>query len=230
MVFRLGVGTFALAKAGPAGVARDYFLLDDELFAKAAATFIPDASFLDIYPFQLLGTLQEGGAVNLAIASGALAHSLRLDRPFSRVAPGRGASVYDFTVRPHDAYPAVWPHVGGQVEVDCVFFGKRDDKWKLFVVEAKLGRPDSSSRLPKYKLVYPVSALSGKGIPEDIEVIPVYLRSWFDEDARMAFFATAECSLPDVWSPVVSSLQPASSSVLAMPMAMLGATRKRPNV
>jgi hypothetical protein len=98
MVFRLGFSSdgattqFGLAYA-PDRI-EDYFLVDDEIFPKIATTFIPDATAHELFPFRLLGSLVEVGAVNLAIASGLLGHALGLDRPFPRVAPATGTSNY----------------------------------------------------------------------------------------------------------------------------------------
>jgi hypothetical protein len=222
MVFRLGVGTsqsahFALAKADR-DLASEFFLCDDSIFQIGEEAFVPDASVRDLYPFQLLGRVNEDGAVDLAIVSGLLAQALDIDPPSPRVAPARTASAFSFQVRPHFSYPeVVWDHVAGQVEVDAAFLAKRAGKWKLFVIEAKCGEPTVSCRLPKYKLVYSASVLAQRRLPKDIEIVPVYLRSWQDADLSHIHYAIVECDLGNRDSPVVAALVPREGRRFVMP-------------
>lgn len=222
MVFRLGVANgksahFALARA-VRDLASEQFLRDEVIFNRQEEVFVPDAAARDLYPYQLLGKVNEDGAVDLAIASGLLGEVLGLDQPFPRVAPARTASSYTFTVRPHQDYKdAVWTHASGQVEVDGAFLARRAGKWKLFVVEAKAGPPEEAGRLPKYKLVYSASVLAQRRLPSDIEIIPVYLRSWQDDDLAHVHYAIAECTLGDREQPVVASLDARKVSRVVMP-------------
>lgn len=222
MIFRLGVGSaqsahFALARADK-DLAAEMFLRDEELFACAEEVFIPDASARDLYPYQLLGRVNEDGAVDLSVASGLLGEVLGLDQPFPRVAPARTASAFTFDVRPHSSYAQVcWNHRSGQVEVDAAFLARRGGKWKLFVIEAKSGPPEKNGRLPKYKLVYSASVLAQRRLPPDIELIPVYLRSWQDKDLSHIHYAVVECELGDRDKPIVSELTPKAARRFVMP-------------
>lgn len=215
MVFRLGFSSdgtttqFGLACA-PDRI-EDYFLIDNEIFPKTSTTFIPDATAHELYPFRLLGSLVEVGAVNLAIASGLLGHALGLDRPFPRVAPATGSSSYTFDVAPHSRYDIRWRHNNGQVEIDAILLAKRGGRWCLFVIEAKHG-PMSS--LAKMKLVYPAAAVATKRLPSDVPIIPVYLRSWQEAGDRL-HYAIAECTCPDPRQPssAVASLSVTNSAI-----------------
>ena len=92
MVFRLGgqgSGTrFGLVRADQ-NLEREFFLRDEDCFQLGVSptTFMSESGMNVFYPFQLLGSNQEGGAVNLAIASGLLAWALRLDDPQQVVVP-----------------------------------------------------------------------------------------------------------------------------------------------
>jgi len=221
MVFHLGSPTglggrrttrFALIKA-PSGV-EEFFLVDAKVFACAEETFIPTASYHEMYPFQLLGSIVETGAVNLAIASRLLAEALRLDEPSPRLAPATGASTYTFKVMPHSLCDVMWDHVAGQVEVDAVVFARRGGRWTVFVIEGKHGELESLSKL---KLAYATLAIATKRVPSDVQIVPVYMRSW-EEEGRL-LFGVAECEMVDprsAQSPV-ASITVKSARLLSMP-------------
>lgn len=219
MVFRLGQGHFALARAGGRGLVDEFFLDDSKLFSEPVKTYVPDVPYEVLYAYQLLTTIQESGAVNFAIASGLLGHVLRLDRPFPRVAPAKGASIYDFIVKPSRSRPEKWEHVAGQVEIDSVFLARRRGNWKIFVIEAKHGKPGVDSRLPKYKLAYPALVLTGKRMRGDLEIIPVYLRSWIDGASGDICFGVAECKPFPRDNPAVADIEvDQAPQVLTMPI------------
>lgn len=198
MVFHLGASigarsrttSFALVKC-PRGV-EEFFLIDEQIFPLESETFIPRASYQELYPFQLLGSIVEAGAVNLAIASGLLAEGLGLDEPSPRLAPATGASTYSFAVVPRSDIDVMWPHRAGQVETDAVIFARRSGRWTLFVLEAKHGRRAS---LSKAKLADAALAIGTKSVPKDVMIVPVYLRSWEEEGRLM--FGVAECEMTD---------------------------------
>ena len=178
MVFRLGQETgarttkFALARSKNGW--KDYFLLDNEIFAAVGPeVFIPSGSARDLYVFQLLPALTETSLVNLALASGVLGTALQLDEPDRPIIPATGQTVFSFKFRPHPSIDTVWDHDRGQVEIDALFTARRKGKETLFLVEAKTG--NELSTLAKHKLVYPLLALCGH-IPSYFDIVPVYLR------------------------------------------------------
>jgi hypothetical protein len=194
MVFRLGKGRydsttqFALARA-PNGI-EEFFLKDIDLFEEPSLAFEPRLLHDEILPFRLFGELTEGGALNLAIAAGLLAHALGLDEPHPRFAPAAGCSTYTFDVAPHVSYhTALWQHCGGQVDIDAIVYGRRNGKPHLFTIEAKHGKRGS---LAKTKLYYAAAAMETCNIPSDLPIIPVYLRSWGDKGHRYQY-GIAEC-------------------------------------
>lgn len=220
MVFRLGCGIdrnstqFALVKARQS---IEEFFLRDDLATGEAQTFVPDVSVAELFPFELLGTLTETGAVNLAIAAGLLGHSLGCDEPFPRVAPATGASTYDFIVKPDARFSELeWHHRRGQVEIDTVFLGRREGRRILFVVEAKHGAPSERSSLAKTKLAYACSAIATKRVPLDIPIVPVYLRAWESEGRRRIRFSVKECGPWDRERAYVSGLETVSTKLFEM--------------
>ena len=223
MVFRLGKGHFALYRVPEGELFNRFFLPDPEIFGGTVETFMPDASISDLYPFQLLGSIQESGAVNLAIASGILESALRLDRPAPRIAPARGQSTYTFEVVPEAAKNVHWTHAGGQVEVDSVFVARREGQWKLFVIEAKHGAPSKDSSLAKHKLAYPALVLAGKKLPPDIEIVPIYLRTWLCADSNRLNFGVAECQPWPRHGATIASLTCSPGRVLSLPADVFGA-------
>ena len=203
----------------------EFFLLDDKLFGEESVeTYLPEASAFELFPYQLLGTPQEMGAVNLAVASGLLGYALDLDEPRPRVAPATGRSTYSFKFRPHSAYDVEFSHQRGQVETDAVFFGRRNKRWTLFVIEAKISSdraPKQSRSLSKAKLAYAVAALGSKPVPSDVAVVPVYMR--VEKAAGRLLYSIAECAIDDVRRPAVDSVSVIRSRRLALPFSALGA-------
>lgn len=119
---------------------------------------------------------------------------------------------------PHQDCEVEWEHVDGQVEIDTVFNERREKKWNLFVIEAKHGRPGPS--LAKHKLAYPFYAVAAKKIPADIEVIPVYLRSW--ADTEHVYFGIAECQFRAGSKYALTALEPMQQSrILALPLKFI---------
>lgn len=194
MVFRLGAAegeqhtSFALSRL-PSGEWADFFLLDDALLQAAALTpFLPSSSMRELFAFQLLPKLTETSCVNLALSSGLLHAALELGEADRGVIPGTGQSSFTFDVRPYNEFEGVWQHRNGQVEIDALFVAKRSGVETLFLVEAKTGSPNGS--LAKHKLVYPLASLR-TSVPSYIQIVPVYLKSWSEEDGR--HFLITEC-------------------------------------
>ena len=106
-------------------------------------------------------------------------------------APAAGRSTFTFSFQPHSSLPISWTHRNGQVQIDAVFVGRRDEVETVFIVEAKHG-PKSS--LAKHKLAYPVLAIA-PGVSRHLPIVPVYVRV-----VRLAedlHFLIAECHMPD---------------------------------
>ena len=219
MVFRLGAAEgerntqFVLAKHVNGW--EDYFLLDESVFSSAGAeVFIPSVSMKELFAFQLLPALTETSYVNLALASGLLAHALRLDDERSAHVPATGQSTFSFQVRPHSAYPVSWNHRRGQVEIDALFVAQRGGKAHLFLVEAKVSQGLQS--LAKHKLVYPLLALRAS-VPHYLPIVPVYVRAMAAEDG--VHFCVCECrwSTDDSSEPAIGDLRPAHVQRLVLP-------------
>lgn len=219
MVFRLGATDgekntqFALARHVDGW--DDYFLIDDVIFSSAGAqVFIPSVSMKELFAFQLLPALTETSYVNLALASGLLAHALRLDDERSAHVPATGQSTFSFEVRPHAVHPVLWNHRRGQVEIDALFVAQRNGKPHLFLVEAKVS-PGMQS-LAKHKLVYPLLALR-TSVPHDLPIVPVYVRAMSAEDG--VHFCVCECRLNsnDSSEPSISDLRPAHVQRFVLP-------------
>ena len=221
MVFRLGTGpqssttSFALIKAPSLD---DFFLLDESLVA-TSEVFDPQVASSDLFPFELLGSMVEANALNLAIASGLLQEALSVDAGYPRIGPTTGTSTYTFHIRPHAEFPDLeWTHENGQVETDALYFARRRGKWTLFVIEAKQGRPGS---LPKHKLVYPALALSAhqrvKEFGKGVDIVPVYLKAWTSEEE--IFFRVVECAYEGLRTGegFISDLTPVQTRLLAIP-------------
>ena len=221
MVFRLGTGpqssatSFALIKAESLD---DFFLFDENLVA-AREVFDPQVAASDLFPFELLGSMVEANALNLAIASGLLQEALGVDADSPRIGPTTGTSTYTFHIRPHAQFPDLeWTHENGQVETDALYFARRREKWTLFVIEAKQGRPGS---LPKHKLVYPALALSAhqrvREFGEGVDIVPVYLKAWTSDEE--IFFQVVECAHEGMQTGegFISDLTPVQTRLLAIP-------------
>jgi hypothetical protein len=220
MVLRLGSrqesrGTvFAVARN--VGHLEEFFLMHDKVFEDCdAATFLPRASWRDLYAFQVLRKLTESSLVNLAIASGLLGHALDLNEDTVGLVPATGQSTFTFEFQPHNLVRQTLLHQNGQVEIDALFVGKRNRKDCLFVVEAKFG-PDVKS-IAKHKLVYPVLSVA-KHLPTGMSIVPVYIHITAEADGY--HFRIAECEFhdPRTRTPVLSSLAPSKTSHLVLPM------------
>jgi hypothetical protein len=167
----------------------DYFLLDDTIFRDAEPEmFIPMVPFRQLFPFSLLQRFTETSLVNLALASGLLAHALQLDGQRLPLATATGQSTFTFEFRPHEKISALWRHTRGQVEIDSVFTARRDTKETVFVVESKFAEKLGS--LAKHKLLYPVLAIRSQ-VPRYMDVAAVYMRAIRAADGF--HFYIAEC-------------------------------------
>lgn len=156
----------------------DYFLIDELIFGGVPVEpFVPPVSMRHLLPFLLLPAFSETSFVNLAIASGVLAHALGIDQGDLPHAPATGQSTFSFDVIPHPDLGVKWAHSQGQVEIDAVVTARRNGSECLFVVEAKSGLANES--LAKHKLVYPVMALQTR-VPGYLPVVPVYLKAHRD--------------------------------------------------
>jgi len=215
MIFRLGIGTFALIKAA---VLDDFFLFDEKLVAEREV-FVPQCAASDLFPFQLMGSWVEANAVNLAIASGLLNAALDVDADSPRIGPTTGTSTYTFPVRPHTEFPDLeWVHKNGQVEIDALYFARRRGKWTLFVIEAKKG---PSSSLPKHKLVYPTLAISThplvREFGEGVDIVPVYLKAWSDHAHILFRITECACEALRAGEGFISDLTPVQTRLLVIP-------------
>jgi len=212
MVFRLGcrpgrVGThFGLARNG--GTWSNFFL-DDKALLKGVKPneFAPSVPSRRLLAFNLLPKLTETSLVNLAVASGLLQHALGLTEDHEQIIPATSQSTYSFEFLPHFGAVEPWKHVQGQVEIDAIFYGRRNNQEHLFVIEAKSGPPIST--LAKHKLSYPLLALRPR-IPVDIAIVPVYLKTWQEPNGR--HFMVAECSPYQSQIPFISALEPVQVS------------------
>ena len=197
MVFRLGspkgcTGTnFGLARTVEGF--GDYFLDDSEIFGNLPyEAFTPNLDHHELVGYRLFPALTETSLVNLGIASGLVGAALDLSADAVPRAPATGRSTFTFKVRPHQQFDASWTHTNGQVEIDALFVGRRNERSTVFVMEAKAG--PSGDTLAKHKLVYPVLA-TAPGVPQEMDIVPVYLRAHQTEDAIIYYIA--ECSFPD---------------------------------
>jgi hypothetical protein len=203
MVFRLGQGTFALAQSTVMDWS-DFFILDGTIWNNVEEeVFVPRIAEQILFAYQLLPSLTESSTVNLAIASGLMAHALDLENSEYPSAPATAQSTFTFSFCPKEGGD-VWEHRSGQVQIDAAITGKRSGQTVLFLIEAKLGAPGLS--LAKHKLVYPVLSIAPK-VPPSMPIVPVYLRAERGP-LGVSFFFT-ECAFPNYSnSPVLTSLQP----------------------
>lgn len=205
MVFRLGnhPGTnhtaFALARTREGW--NDFFFEDEHLFSSLEIrSFDASRCNQDLTAFRFLPRLTEPSLVNLALASGLLGEALELDEAQIPIVPATGQSTYTFDVQPFADGPN-WTHRQGQVEIDSLFFAKRNGKQVVFAVEAK--RSDAFDSLAKHKLVYPYLALRNS-LPSSMQIVPVYLRAVRNGDS-WSFFV-CECGFQDSAAFSLSSL------------------------
>ena len=196
MVLRLGrskfgTGTqFALVKCRKSF--DEYFLNDKQIFSDAEQkTFIPKTGEIDLFPFRLIGTHTEQLLVNLGFASGLIATALKLDKEHQPKIPAMGSATCDFRVRPRSDLNVIVDHRHGQLQIDSLFVGIRNEQPILFVVEAK---SDNTTSVAKHKLVYPILALAHK-LESDIPIVPVYLR--VKKIKGKLAYQIVECSFPD---------------------------------
>jgi hypothetical protein len=206
MVFRLGnhPGTnhtaFALARTREGW--SDFFLEDQQLFSSLPIhEFDTVRCKQDLAAFRFLPRLTEPSLVNLALASGLFGEALELDDPATPIVLATGQSTYTFDVRPFSDGPS-WPHRQGQVEIDSLFFAKRNGKQLVFAVEAK--RSEAFDSLAKHKLVYPYLALR-TALPPTMQIVPVYLRAVRDGES-WSFFV-CECEFAETGALALSSLK-----------------------
>lgn len=206
MVFRLGgrkgnSGThFGLARCRDNW--SDFFFQDNELLQQTEPeVYLPEVSVRTLFSFQLLPKLTETSLVNLAIGSGLLPYVLGLETGHGQLVPATGQSTFTFHIVPLPGLPTAWEHINGQVEIDALFFGRRAGRETLFLIEGKCGRPQSS--IAKHKLAYPLAALRNS-VPEYIDIVPVYVKTWGDSDGQ--HFLVVECACPKVTPVVIAEL------------------------
>lgn len=197
MVFRLGskgkdqTTHFALAKLRDPNDWSEYFLIDLDIFTNIEPElFLPNVSIRQLFAFDLLSSLTENSLINLAISSGLLATALNIETSESLAAPASGQGTFTFEFRPSSHTEIIWKHEKGNVEIDALFVGKRENRETLFIIEAKTS--DKFESLAKYKLVYPLLALEPK-VPKMIPMVPVYLRAIKNPEKHQIDFYIAEC-------------------------------------
>ena len=107
----------------------------------------------------------------------------------------------------------VFEHINGQVEIDCLLLGKRKGKDILFVFEAK--KDGIHKSISKHKLAYPILAISNN-IPEDIEIVPVYLKVTTTNSG--IFYYISECYPMDPRKNIISvnDIIPQSSKIFKL--------------
>ena len=166
----------------------DYFLREKKLFHNdfSAEKITLSKDFL--FPFTMVENLSETALVNLCLGSGILYHALELDDK-NQILPFTTRGTYTFNFQPSNRSKKILDHVNGQIEIDSIFVAKRKGKKSLFVIEAK---SDKTDNLSKHKILYPILAIS-KNIPNDMDVVPVYIRIKKNELGYS--FHIAECSI-----------------------------------
>jgi hypothetical protein len=216
MVLRLGAGVggrtnFALVRVPNV---EDFFL---QVPAETPRTFLSSARMRDLIGYTLL-TPSETTLVNLAFTSGLIAHALQIDHDEPLPAPARGVLRATFPLQAHSTVDQKLEHVNGQIEIDALFVGRRNDRDHLFVIEAK----QSSAPLANHKLLYPVIALA-EAVPGDMPIIPVYLRA--ERRTGGFLFTVAECECPDPRETTIAldALAVKRSQALNLPLAIPGA-------
>ncbi|WP_129688303.1 DUF6997 domain-containing protein [Gottfriedia acidiceleris] len=219
MVLRIGVSLsnntqFALVKPN-LPIIDEYFLSDEQLFTDIkGSTFLPTASYKQLFGFNLLPSLSETTLVNLGLASGIISAALNLDNYEIPLAPSTGKSTFSFNLNLHSEYNYEVLHNNGQVEVDAIFIEKRNGKESVFVLEAKSN--SSYKSLAKHKLVYPILAIASK-VPKDMEIIPVYIKVFNNSEGL--HYHILECSFPDprIETRAINELKPVKHNHLILP-------------
>lgn len=178
----------------------DFFLHDHEVFseqdAKGFKPVVPESSLMG---YKIMPILSETSLVNLALTSGILGQALNFDKVQVPGAPATGKSTFSFEFKPHSSIDQVFEHYKGQVEIDALFVEKRNGEDTLFVIEAKNDIKQRS--LAKHKLAYPVLAVT-RNLPKNVHVVPVYLRTYKDEN--YFYFNVLECEIPDPRANIVA--------------------------
>lgn len=189
MVFRLGSpsgesGThFALAKS--LNNWDDYFLDERKIFHSTQIQEYELTGNLEKFiTFKMLPKLTETSLVNLFFASGIMREALKLDKNNDQIIPSTCQSTFTFDFKPHIKLDARWKHQNGQVEIDALFFGSRENKKELYLIESKFG--NNNTTLAKHKLAYPYLSLLQK-IPQEYQIIPIYLKTFLDSDMNIHF-------------------------------------------
>ena len=139
--------------------------------------------------FKMLPKLTETSLVNLCFATGIMRDALKLDQNNDQIIPSTCQSTFTFDFKPHSELEAQWKHQNGQVEIDALFFGSRNNKKEFYLIESKIG--NSYSTLAKHKLAYPYLSLIQK-IPKDYRIIPIYLKTFLDSK-NYIHFNICEC-------------------------------------
>lgn len=195
MVLRLGnasdgPGTqFALVSTP--GRLEDFFVVDETLNFHIPTTYLPELTLDNLFPYFVFPKLTEKSLVNLAFATGLMGYALGLEQPYPVAAPATGGSTYTFRYCLHKEFPVELTHRKGQVEIDAVFVGRRNNKDHLFILGTKC---NSDQSLAKHKLIYPALALYPY-VPKDMPIVPVYMRvAAGDKDI---IYRIVECSFPD---------------------------------
>lgn len=198
MVFRLGsspngTGTqFALFQ-GNGNQLRDFFLFDDEIFARSDSNFFkPKLDPIRLLPYKILPSLSESSLVNLGLSCGLIGEALGFRNTFISAIPATTKSTFTFPLKLHRSIDQVFVHNNGQIEIDALLVENKEGQNTLFVIEAKHGT--NYRTLAKHKLVYPVLALAER-VPKDIPIVPVYIKIQKLEDAW--HYHIAECNFPD---------------------------------
>ena len=184
---------------------RSQFYLEDAAFSRVPAQVkTQHVGAAQLAPFQVLPQFSEYALLSLVIASGALGEALGLEN--SRILPASGHFTADFAVKPLAAEPQIFSHQQGQVEVDALFYGVRDGRPLLVVVESK--RDGGLRSLAKHKLVYPLLALAPKVDPS-IRLLPVYVRLRLQPPSGLGLVVELdlmECAFPE--NGALEELQP----------------------
>jgi len=192
----------------------DFFFFDRDLLDQLEPRFfLPNVSERSLFPFRLLPRLVESSFVNLGLASGLVQEFLGIQQDQQNI-PATGQSTFTFDFLVHSDSGRSFRHHKGQVEIDSLICGRRDDSECLFVIEAKHSkeiRDFSDGSLPKHKLIYPLAAIASRSdVGSRITLVPVYMRTWY---SRVGLnFLIAECSYICNPLPVLSSLQPVRSA------------------
>ncbi len=194
MVLRMGGGqktNFVLFKTE--NNLKNFFLHDKDLFDDISPkTFMPRVEMRELIPYYLMPTRSETTFVNFALSTGVFHKALGLDGNSKITMPATGKSTFTFDVKIHSSIDKIFHHKSGQVEIDGIFLGQREDQDCIFVLEAK--NSEKYHSLSKHKLVYPILSIA-QSVPADIKIVPVYMKSVEHKD--FFEFKIAECNFLD---------------------------------